>query len=189
MAAPLHGWIAGPARIPGDSTILGVEPTPGDYHVLCAVRDEFDHISEGERREFVRKILSTAEKARIWFTIDLELAARKTGAPRDRIVRALDYLAEQGWLGAAIPEAHGGLGLGHIELCAIAEELGREPDAEQAAEEQAEGGERTGDEALPVAGHGVGQHEDEQEPVEDVHGRLLTPRSREAPAYGRAGRA
>jgi len=34
-------------------------------------------------------------------------------------------VAEQGWLGAAIPEAHGGLGLGHIELCAIAEELGR----------------------------------------------------------------
>jgi len=31
----------------------------------------------------------------------------------------------QGWLGAAIPEAHGGLGLGHLELCAIAEELGR----------------------------------------------------------------
>jgi hypothetical protein len=34
-------------------------------------------------------------------------------------------VAEQGWLGAAIPEADGGLGLGHIELCAIAEELGR----------------------------------------------------------------
>jgi alkylation response protein AidB-like acyl-CoA dehydrogenase len=34
-------------------------------------------------------------------------------------------VAEQGWLGAAIPEAHGGLGLGRLELCAIAEELGR----------------------------------------------------------------
>jgi len=34
-------------------------------------------------------------------------------------------VAEQGWMGAAIPEAHGGLGLGHIELAAIAEELGR----------------------------------------------------------------
>ena len=34
-------------------------------------------------------------------------------------------VAEQGWLGAAIPEEHGGLGLGHIELCALAEELGR----------------------------------------------------------------
>ena len=34
-------------------------------------------------------------------------------------------IAEQGWLGAAIPEEYGGLGLGRIELCAIAEELGR----------------------------------------------------------------
>ena len=34
-------------------------------------------------------------------------------------------LGEQGWLGAAIPEAYGGLGLGHLELCVIAEELGR----------------------------------------------------------------
>jgi alkylation response protein AidB-like acyl-CoA dehydrogenase len=34
-------------------------------------------------------------------------------------------VAGQGWLGAAIPEEFGGLGLGGIELCAIAEELGR----------------------------------------------------------------
>ena len=34
-------------------------------------------------------------------------------------------VAEQGWLGAAIPEDFGGLGLGHLELCVIAEELGR----------------------------------------------------------------
>lgn len=34
-------------------------------------------------------------------------------------------VAEQGWLGAAIPESYGGLGLGHVELCGLAEELGR----------------------------------------------------------------
>ena len=34
-------------------------------------------------------------------------------------------LAEMGFLGAAIPEAYGGLGLGRLELCVIAEELGR----------------------------------------------------------------
>ena len=34
-------------------------------------------------------------------------------------------VAGQGWLGTAIPEAFGGLGLGHLELCVIAEELGR----------------------------------------------------------------
>jgi alkylation response protein AidB-like acyl-CoA dehydrogenase len=34
-------------------------------------------------------------------------------------------LAEMGFLGVAIPEAHGGLGLGYLELCVIAEEMGR----------------------------------------------------------------
>ena len=34
-------------------------------------------------------------------------------------------VAEQGWLGVAIPEEFGGLGMGHVELCGLAEELGR----------------------------------------------------------------
>lgn len=34
-------------------------------------------------------------------------------------------IVDMGWLGTAIPEEHGGLGLGMLELCVIAEELGR----------------------------------------------------------------
>lgn len=34
-------------------------------------------------------------------------------------------ICEMGWTGTAIPEAYGGLGLGHLELCVIAEEMGR----------------------------------------------------------------
>lgn len=34
-------------------------------------------------------------------------------------------IAEMGWTAAAIPEKHGGLGLSYLELCVIAEELGR----------------------------------------------------------------
>ncbi len=34
-------------------------------------------------------------------------------------------IAEQGWCGAAIPEAYGGHAFGSVELCALAEELGR----------------------------------------------------------------
>ncbi|MBS0278710.1 MAG: acyl-CoA/acyl-ACP dehydrogenase [Proteobacteria bacterium] len=34
-------------------------------------------------------------------------------------------IADMGWLGTAIPEEFGGLGLGYLELCVIAEELGR----------------------------------------------------------------
>ena len=33
--------------------------------------------------------------------------------------------ADMGWLGAAIPEEYGGSGMGHLELCVLAEELGR----------------------------------------------------------------
>ncbi len=34
-------------------------------------------------------------------------------------------IADMGWLGTAIPESYGGLGLGYLELCVVAEELGR----------------------------------------------------------------
>lgn len=51
-----------------------------------------------ERREFLATLLGCAEKARTWFHLDLERAIQATGAPRERIVRALDYLAAQQWL-------------------------------------------------------------------------------------------
>src|SRR5215210_8127480 len=34
-------------------------------------------------------------------------------------------IADQGWTGLVIPEEHGGLGLGLVELAAVAEEMGR----------------------------------------------------------------
>ncbi|MFN4224989.1 MAG: acyl-CoA dehydrogenase family protein [Hyphomonas sp.] len=34
-------------------------------------------------------------------------------------------IAEMGWLGTTIPEEHGGLGLGMLEMCVLAEEMGR----------------------------------------------------------------
>ena len=62
--------------------------------------------------------------------LEAECAPAKVRAVLDDPAKSYDEalwakVAAQGWLGAAIPEAHGGLGLGHIELCAIAEELGR----------------------------------------------------------------
>jgi ATP-dependent DNA helicase RecQ len=53
---------------------------------------------QGERREFLRGVFEQARKAKIWSHIDLEMAAQALGAPRDRLVRALDYLAEQNLL-------------------------------------------------------------------------------------------
>jgi ATP-dependent DNA helicase RecQ len=53
---------------------------------------------EGERRAFLEKLFRLSEKAKIWFRVDLDRAAEGTGSPRERVVRALDYLAEQGML-------------------------------------------------------------------------------------------
>src|SRR5215469_14377203 len=44
-------------------------------------------------------------------------------APYDR--ELWQCLAEMGFLGVAIPESYGGAGAGHLELCVIAEEMGR----------------------------------------------------------------
>ena len=53
---------------------------------------------EGERREFLQAVFGQASKAKTWCHIHLEQAAQAIRAPRDRIIRALDYLAEQGHL-------------------------------------------------------------------------------------------
>jgi ATP-dependent DNA helicase RecQ len=50
---------------------------------------------EGERRDFLAAVFRCAKQAKIWFSLDLHEAAVATASPRDRIVRALDYLAEQ----------------------------------------------------------------------------------------------
>ncbi|MCF6236163.1 MAG: RecQ family ATP-dependent DNA helicase [Gammaproteobacteria bacterium] len=53
---------------------------------------------EGERREFIASIFRQAQKAKIWFNIDLEQTAEAINTTRDRIIRALDYLSEKNLL-------------------------------------------------------------------------------------------
>jgi ATP-dependent DNA helicase RecQ len=50
---------------------------------------------DGERRDFLKAVLAQSRKARTWFSIDLDETARRIGSDLSRIVRALDYLAEQ----------------------------------------------------------------------------------------------
>ena len=63
-----------------------------------------------------------------------ELLARECGPARVRELmesetahdeRLWQTLADQGWLGLVLPEEYGGLGLGLVELAAVAEEMGR----------------------------------------------------------------
>ena len=53
---------------------------------------------EGERRQFLEGMFRQTRKAKTWVQIDVDRAARALDATRDRVVRALDYLAERGWL-------------------------------------------------------------------------------------------
>ena len=68
----------------------------------------------------------------------------ETDAPYDRELWAT--LAANGYLGTAIDEAHGGLGLGRVTLCVIAEEVGR------AENERAGEADDDGEHALTVMG-------------------------------------
>jgi ATP-dependent DNA helicase RecQ len=79
-----------------DGFLEGGTPFYGRYefkplHPSAEILSRFD----GERRAFLAQVFRQAKKAKVWFHIDLEQAARATGSARDRIVRALDYLAQQ----------------------------------------------------------------------------------------------
>ncbi len=56
-------------------------------------------------------------------TLKTVRAVMEGGAPYDKALWA--GIVEMGWTGTVIPEAYGGLGLGYLELCVIAEALGR----------------------------------------------------------------
>lgn len=49
-----------------------------------------------DRQSFLRAILKCAQQAKTWFKLDLAHVMQTTGAPRARIVAALNYLEEQG---------------------------------------------------------------------------------------------
>jgi ATP-dependent DNA helicase RecQ len=67
------------------------------FKPLASSNEMLDRFT-GERREFLAALLRQAQKKKIWFEIDLEAAAAALGQPRQRLVRALDYLAELGLL-------------------------------------------------------------------------------------------
>ena len=60
---------------------------------------------QGERRDFLEKVFRAAKEGRTWFTMTPEEVARKVGADRMRVVRAVEYLGEQGWVEVEASEA------------------------------------------------------------------------------------
>ncbi|WP_095181094.1 ATP-dependent DNA helicase RecQ [Pseudomonas sp. Irchel 3F6] len=53
---------------------------------------------EGERRDFVAAIIRTSTRARTWATVDFEAMYSQYSAERNRVVTALDYFQEKGWV-------------------------------------------------------------------------------------------
>ena len=53
---------------------------------------------EGERRQFVDAIVSSSARARTWCTLDFDALYQQHGADRARVVKALEYFQEKGWI-------------------------------------------------------------------------------------------
>lgn len=53
---------------------------------------------DGERRQFVEAIVSTSQRARTWCTVDFEQLYNQHRAERSRVVKALDWFQEKGWI-------------------------------------------------------------------------------------------
>lgn len=82
-----------------DGYLVGLSPRYDTFkfkpHVSSRVI--LDHF-QGEKREFIADLLATSVKGRTWFSLDLIKSAQRLGCERQRIVRAIDYLAGQGWI-------------------------------------------------------------------------------------------
>ncbi|WP_339080439.1 RecQ family ATP-dependent DNA helicase [Pseudomonas sp. TMP9] len=53
---------------------------------------------DGERRQFVEALISTSQRARTWCAVDFDLLYQQSQAERGRVIKALDYFQEKGWV-------------------------------------------------------------------------------------------
>lgn len=90
----------------------------------------------GERQQFARQVLASSKKSKVWFHIDVPQTMNKLGCERSRIVKALDYFAEQGWIELRVS----GLVHGYRKLKSIAsvDELAAEYTERMAQREKSE---------------------------------------------------
>jgi len=102
-----------------DGFIAATGPFYGGYKFkpLRSSQEIFKQF-DPERVAFLTSLFSCAEKAKIWFTIDLQQAIQKTGQSRQRIIAALDYLAEQGDLDLQVSNSR----LGYQKLIEVSRE-------------------------------------------------------------------
>jgi len=101
MARAFRSRLASPARMPYDPRAVNFDFSADQK----ALRDQArKFLAEHASSTRVRRILDGA-------------------APYD--AELWRGMGEMGWMGTAIPDSHGGAGFGYLELCVLAEELGR----------------------------------------------------------------
>jgi ATP-dependent DNA helicase RecQ len=93
--------------------LLGVIAATGPFYIeyklqphrtSAEILKDFD----ARRADFLKRVLSHANKAIKWLTLDVAAAAKATGEPRERIVAALNYLEEKGDLTLQVAGARQG---------------------------------------------------------------------------------
>lgn len=86
-------------RLELDGYLKGGTPFYANYQFkpLMSSQEILSRFDE-DRRQFIKGMFKQSVKSKIWFQIDLEMAANALSSPRQRLVAALDYLAEQGML-------------------------------------------------------------------------------------------
>jgi len=67
------------------------------FKYLVTPEDLLSHFS-GERAEFVQAIVQCSIKARSWCTLDFDALYKSHQAERSRVVKALDYFQDKGWI-------------------------------------------------------------------------------------------
>lgn len=122
----IRGYVFGNVNLAGRHMIIplqqrrvcGYETTRSLYCLDSGMNFDFSEDQKHLKSEARRFLTAHVPTAKIR---DL-CSGAYDAAPRKAL---WESFAAQGWSGIVIPEAFGGLGLEHIELCAIGEELGR----------------------------------------------------------------
>jgi len=74
-------------------------PFYGSYKIKPLVSvNEIVGRFQGERARLVENIFAQAREGRTWYTLDLGRAAETLSQERSRLVRAVEYLEQQGWV-------------------------------------------------------------------------------------------
>lgn len=82
-----------------DGYLAGGTPIYSEYQFKPRIssREILAHFS-GERREFLEGLFRQTSKAKTWLHLDVDRAAAAVKSDRARVIKALDYLEEKGWL-------------------------------------------------------------------------------------------